>query len=240
MSILRAVSATLLVASIAGAAHADLSFSFADPINGRQVTHTANNIAGPGTGQLTYDKSAVLRFLVDGSSEPNSFSALFTNARMEMNLILGQATPIGGGNFVAPLRGFFRIYDANNENVDILRADASGGSFVRFSGTNSFLFSDLDGLGYTLGSPLQALLLPGRTIASPDLVSGVAAQEGSFSLTDILTGGQPPAALVNGQGIFANFQANASFSGNVKLVPTPGAAALMGLGGLVAMRRRRA
>jgi hypothetical protein len=233
MSILRAVSATLLVASIAGAAHADLSFSFADPINGRQVTYTANNIAGPGTGQLTYDKSAVLRFLVDGSSEPNSFSALFTNARMEMNLILG-------GNFVAPLRGFFRIYDANNENVDILRADASGGSFVRFSGTNSFLFSDLDGLGYTLGSPLQALLLPGRTIASPDLVNGVAAQEGSFSLTDILTGGQPPAALVNGQGIFANFQANASFSGNVKLVPTPGAAALMGLGGLVAMRRRRA
>jgi hypothetical protein len=240
MSILRTVSAAMLVASFAGAAQADLTFSFADPINGRQVTHTANGIGGPNTGLLTYDKTATLSFLVDGSSEPNNFSALFTNARMEMNLVLGPAVSLGGGNFVAPLSGFFRIYDAANNNTDILRADATGGSFVRFSGTNSFLFSDLDGLSYTLGSPLQALLLPGRTILPPDIENGVPSQEGSFSLTDILTGGQPPASLVGANGKFANFQANASFSGNVKLIPTPGAAALIGLGGLVAIRRRRA
>ncbi len=232
---LRNVALLTVVGLAASAAQADLAFSFADPVGGRQLTNTQNGIGGPGTGQLTYDQNAVLSFLVDGSTEPTPFNFTFANARMEMSLIIGMATTVGQLSQAAVLQGsFFRIYDATSGNT-ILRGDATGGAFIRFGGTNSVLLSDVTGFAYTFGSALQALLDPGRAPANP--------QEATFTVTDILTarqqgGGQAP--LIGPGGVISSFTANTSFSGNVAVVPTPGAMALVGLGGLVAARRRRA
>lgn len=217
----------IAAAGLAGVANADLTFSFADPVAGRQLHNNQNNIAGPGTGQITYDQTAVLNFLVDGSTEPNNFTANFSNARMEMDLTVGAGVTILGV-FQAPVTGFFRIYNAISGNT-ILRGDALGGAFIRFGGTSSILFSDITGFGYTFGADLQALLNPGRGPLNP--------QEGVFTITDALVAGGF-ANLIGPGGVVRSFDANASFSGNTA-VPTPGAMALVGLGGLMVARRRR-
>ncbi len=220
--------AVAAVAGLSAVASADLTFQFADPVNGRQLTNTQNNIAGPGTGQITYDQNAQINFLVDGSTEPAPFAASFGNARMEMDLVIGTAVAVAPGLFSAPVSGFFRIWDFTSGQT-ILRGDATGGSFIRFGGTSSILFSDITGFQYTFGAPLQALLNPGRGPINP--------QEGTFTITDVLTN---PAGggLIGPGGVIRSFSANSSFSGN-SAVPTPGALALMGLGGLVVGRRRR-
>lgn len=217
------------VVGLASSANADLAFSFADPVNGRQMTNTQNNIAGPGTGEITYDRSANLDFLVDGSTEPTPFASVFNGAHMEMSIIIGTAVPAGPNLFVAPvLQGsFFRIITAGG--ATILRGDALGGAFVRFGGTQSILLSDITFFSYTFGAALQALLDPGRAPANP--------QEGTFTVTDILTAGGP---LIGAGGVINSFQSNASFSGNVGVVPTPGAMALVAIGGVLTSRRRRA
>ncbi|CAN5836432.1 hypothetical protein BH11PLA1_BH11PLA1_18560 [soil metagenome] len=224
---------TSVVGLAASAAHADLAFSFADPVGGRQLTNTQNNAGGAGTGQLTYDQTAILAFLVDGSTEPLPFSFTFPNARMEMSVIIGTAT-VAGGITSAPvlLNSFFRIYDQTTGNT-IIRGDATGGAFIRFGGTSSILLSDISGFAYTFGAGLQALLQPGRVATNP--------QEATFTVTDISTTRVQgiPAPLVGPNGVISGFQANTSFSGNAAVVPTPGAMALLGIGGILAGRRRR-
>jgi hypothetical protein len=207
-----------------------ISFSFADPVPGRQLTAVANG-AGPGVASLSYDTSAAggLNLLVDGTAE--GFGALsFANARMELSMSLGAAITIGGVT-VAPVAGSFTIYDfTGNVRTDIITGQSNAGSFVRVLGTNSLQFSTPDGFTYTAGPALQALLAPGRVLA--------AYQEASFSLTDVQT--ETGTSFIGPGGVFRSFSANSSFSGNTEVVPTPGAIALLGMGGLLAARRRRA
>lgn len=228
MKTLLVLCAAGAAASMSSVASAGLAFSFADPVPGRQVTHTANG-AGPGVGLLQYDRSANLVFLVDGSEEPTPFTAVFNSVRLEMNLTLGAATTIGGVT-TAPVAGSFILRDVSDESPRvILRGDALGGAFVRVAGTNSIQFSDQTGFGYTAGPALQELLAPGRTIVDP--------QEAVFTLTDLVALGG--GSVFSEGGVIRSFQANASFSGTSSVVPTPGAVALAGLGVLAASRRRR-
>lgn len=228
MVIARTLMAAGFAVAIASSANAGLSFSFADPVPGRQVFHAANG-AGPGVGLVTYDPQARLVFLVDGSTEPNNFTATFNNVRLELNLTLGAATTIGGVT-TAPVAGTFTLRDAAAGNAVILVGTAQAGAFVRAAGTNSLQFSDQTGFSYSAGPALQALLAPGRVITDP--------QEAVFTVTDILTNNGAP--LFSGNGAIASFAANASFSGNANVVPSPGAVALAGLGVLAGLRRRRA
>lgn len=216
-----ALSATAITTS---AAHADLTFSFADPVPGRQLTHTSPAI--------TFDTGAALSLLVDGSTEPLPFATAFA-ASLQLNLLLGAASPPIGGFSQAPVSGTFVLRNLANPNPAtniILTGSAEGGAFVRIAGTNSILFSNETGFTYTAGPELLALLAPGRILTDP--------QEAVFTVTDIFTGG--PTLIAAQGGTIANFTANASFSGNATVVPTPGAAVLASIGGLMAMRRRRA
>lgn len=222
------IAAATAVFALAGAAQADLAFSFADPGLGiRPVTNVANG-GGPGVGLITYNMAVPISFIVDGSSEPNSFQSTFSNARLELNLAIGSATTFGGVT-TANVSGYFIVTDAVSNQV-ILRGDSQSGSFVRIGGTNSILFSDQTGFAYTFGSALTSLLAPGRTPANP--------QEAVFTLTNILVAGGGP--LIGAGGEINSFSANSSFTGNTAVVPTPGSLALAGLAGLVVARRRRA
>ncbi len=223
----------IAVAGFAAAANADLTFSFADPTPGRQLTTTAN-AAGPGLALVSYDPLARLNFLVDGSTEPSAFEAAFDNARLTMSLTLGPAVTASGIT-TASIFGTFTVTDANVAGPAgvIVSGTAADGAFVRIGGTSSILFSTETGFAYTAGPRLTALLASDRTITDP--------MEAVFTVTGItMTGG---GALTGQGGAFRSFTANASFSGNsaveTRRVPTPGTAVLAGAGALLVGRRRR-
>lgn len=227
------ISAAAAVFALAGAAQADLAFSFADPGAGiRPVTCVAGG-GGPGIGRITYNMAVPISFIVDGTNEPGFLggSPHVFNATLELQLDIGAATTAAGVT-TASVNGYFIVKDNVSNNM-ILRGDtASGpGAFVRVGGTNSILFSDQTGFAYTFGAALNSLLAPGRSPANP--------QEAVFTLTNILVA--QGLSLIDAQTkTFNSFSANSSFTGNTAVIPTPGSIALVGLGGLIATRRRRA
>ena len=219
--------ALLTAVGITAAANAQIAFSFADPIPGRQL-HNEMNGGGAGIGLLTYDTSAPITFLVDGTNE--GFGPVtFADARMEMSMTLGAASTFSGVT-LAPVSGTFTIYQGvGDSRVNILTGTASAGSFVRISNTNSMLFSDPD-FDYTAGAALTALMAPGSTFADPS--------EAVFTLTDVAAVGG--GSFIGPGGVFKSFDANASFTGNTTVVPAPAASLAMGLIAIGGLRRRRA
>lgn len=219
---LAAVSALALAS---GAAVGSISFSFADPPNGRQLTNIEDGIA-PGVSLMFYDMATSLVLYVDGTDEGLG-SLTFNDARMEMRFELSPAVSIGNV-LIAPVSGFFRLFNAQTGN-DIVTGQSADGAYVRIAGTNSILFSTPDGFTYTAGPDLTSFLPPG-VVPAP-------LQEAVFTLTDVLVndGGN----MFGPGGVFRNFVANASYSGTTDLIPSPGALPLLGLGALVIGRRRR-
>jgi MYXO-CTERM domain-containing protein len=221
------------VAAACASANAGLSFSFADPVPGRQLTNVQANQSGPGTGVMSYDQFAALTFLIDGSDEANPFTAIFSNARMEMNMSIGQGATVGG-IFSAPVTGFFRIWDANT-GQDILRGDATGGAFLRYANASSLQLSSDTGFAYSFGAALNSTLAANGNAGS----APINPQDGVFTITDALASGG--GSIIGAGGVVKSFSANTSFSGTVATaVPAPGAMALVGLAGLLARRRRTA
>ncbi|CAN5832242.1 hypothetical protein BH11PLA1_BH11PLA1_01670 [soil metagenome] len=206
------------LALAASAANASIAFSFADPVPGQQLSLTA--------GLLTYDTTAPINFIVDGTGEGYG-STNFANARLSASLVIGLATSLGGGDFVAPVTGTFTFTNAANGNT-ILSAIAGAGAFVRISNTGSLLFSSDNGLSYIAGIELTSFLPAG--------VALVPAEEAVFTVTDLTVNNGGPQVVL---GVVQDFTANTSYSGNSAVIPTPGAMALLGLGGVVAGRRRR-
>jgi uncharacterized protein (TIGR03382 family) len=232
MTIKTLIAVGMLAAAGSIAQATVMTFSFADPAPGKQLRHTSNGPA-PGSGALTYDMSAttgVIRFIV-GSNNGSIPTTVFANARMEMNIDVGLATPIPGG-FMAPLMGSFRIFNADS-SLDILTGTfgQGGGTAVIFGASGAVITNSIapNDLVYTAGPELQALIPSGLFLAP--LFDAV------FTITDITQIG--PGPFVSTSGEIASFDANASFSGTAELIPTPGTLALLGLAGLTGLRRRR-
>ncbi|NBP51569.1 MAG: hypothetical protein EBU70_10430 [Actinobacteria bacterium] len=224
---------TLAALALSASAEAGLTFSFSDPVPGKQLSHVQGNQYGAGTGHMSYDQFATLSLFVDGSGEASPFTHMFTNARMEMSMAVYTGSS-AGGVFSAAVAGFFRIFDANT-GLDIVRGDATSGAFLRVSGTSSLMLSSDSGFSYTFGSALQSLLASsGNGGQGP-----VDPQEAVFTITDAATS-TGSTSIIGAGGVVKSFTANASYSGNVDTmaVPAPGAAALVGLAGVVARRRR--
>lgn len=233
MTIKTLIAAGLLAAA-GSVANAAVTFSFADPAPGKQLRHTSNG-AAPGSGTFSYDMSnttGVIRFIV-GSNDGSIPTTVFSNARMDMNIHMGLATPVPGG-FMAPLSGSFRVFDFSS-GLDILTgvfgSQGPGGTAVVFGASGALITNSIapNDLVYTAGPALQALLPAGLFLAP--LFDAV------FTITDIAQIGGGP--FINTAGEVASFDANASFSGTSELIPTPGTLALLGVAGLVGIRRRR-
>lgn len=223
-----ALSAAIASLAFAGAAQASVYMSFADPIPGRQLHNTANDVEA-GVGRLTYDQAATFDFFVDGT-DLGFGPVTISGAHMEMNMAIGAAATSLGVT-TAPVAGAFTIYILGESGrQDIITGTARDGAYVRVGNTNSLLFSD-PSFVYTAGPVLTGLAGAPITFADPT--------EGVFTVTSIAPVGG--GSFLNGDGTFKSFDANASFSGNTEVVvPTPGALALSGLGGLCLIRRRRA
>lgn len=228
-----ASNASLVALALSATAHAGLAFSFSDPIPGKQLMHTQGNQYGAGTGQMTYDTSAVLNLFVDGSDEANPFGHYFSNARMQMTFAVYVGS-YSGSIFSAPVLGQFRIWDATS-GQDIVTGVATGGAFLKLGNTSSMQLSSDTGFTYTFGAALQNLLQNTGNGAS----SIVDPQEATFTITDAKTAAGST-SIVGVGGVVQSFTANASYSGNTTTtpVPTPGALVLAGAGALNARRRR--
>lgn len=218
-------TAALAACALAAHAHAGIAMSFADPVGGRQWHNEANG-AGVGVGLMTYDMTASLSFLFDGS-EDSLPTHVFADAHMELAMSIGSATTVGGIT-TAPVSGYFKIYAGAMlpENL-ILAGIADAGSYVRISNTSSVLFSDPT-FSYVAGPALEAITGP---------LVFTAPAEAVFTLTSILPVGG--GSFLNTDGSFKTFDANASFSGNTQAVPAPGAIVLALAGGVLVARRRR-
>jgi uncharacterized protein (TIGR03382 family) len=222
---MKSMLAALVLSSLAGVAAANVSFAFGDPAHGRQVTNTVvNNVST----NLSYNNNFIVPFIIDGQELANPFKTT-VNARVLMDLNVGTGLSVAGV-YQAPVTGNFQIVDAATGAL-LLRADAGNGTFLRVGNTSSVLFSDTNGFAYTKGAGLEAILAANGNAGLPVLNP----QEGVFTMTQITTGGLP---VIGANGRLNAFTANASFSGNFA-IPTPGAAALAGLGLIAAGRRRR-
>ena len=211
--------------ALAQSAQAGITFSFADPSGGQQLTHTANG-GGPGVGRFSYSVTTPITLIVDAASEGTT---TFTNARLEMNNLNIAAAQVINMFTLAQVTGSFTFYDfTGGVRTNIVTGTAQNGSFVRLGGSNSLMFSSPNGLLYTAGPALQPLL------------GGVALtglQDAVFTMTNLQVAGGAP--LTGANGVFNNFVADTSFSGSSGLVPTPGSMAIMVLAAGTLLRRRR-
>jgi len=224
-----------IVASLAGlfsgpaALAGIISFSFSPPPGGATMTNIAN-AGGVDTGLLVFNQNTALNFNIDGTSE--GFGVVnFPNARLAVTMTLAPAQDLGGGLFRAGVGGSFSVYDYTGDvRSDIITGTLSGGTFLRFGGTNVILLNNNTGLSYAAGPRLNALLAPGRTLAP--------AQDGTFALSDVRNANDGPEIIGPG-GAFLTFFANTAFTGSSNVVPTPGAIVLTLAGGVAATTRRR-
>lgn len=218
------IAATAALLAAAGA-NAAVQFSFADPGNGRQLTNTA----GATTSLLTYDTNAPITFIV-GLTDIGGGVVAFTDARLEMNITVGQASLIAPGIYQAAISGSFRVYN-NASGLDILTGSATNGNFITFSTAGALGTTSNLTLSYSAGAELSSLLTPLNQTLAP-------VYDAVFTITDIVSATGGP--LIGTNNVYNNFTANTSYSGTANTIPTPGSLAMAAMGlGLMGTRRRR-
>ncbi|MEO0511983.1 MAG: hypothetical protein AAF108_03695 [Planctomycetota bacterium] len=139
--------------------------------------------------------------------------------------------------------GVFALSDAGSNNI--LEADVAGGVMSIVGGENSWATSgsiitsdiDMSEITYRWGGMdfPDYLIFNGQESAGDDLDDGV------FTLTFLADSSSDGVVELDDNGLpVEEWTAEASFSGSTRsLIPTPGAVAMIGLGGLLGAVRRR-
>lgn len=218
--------AALACAALAPAAMAgDITFTFDDPVGGNEFMSD-----GLDPANLTYDTMANVELEVDTTSDPMGAVTLF-DASLSLDLVVGMPASLGGLT-AAPITGTFAFTDTLSGDL-IFSAELMNAQIVELGAAGSVI-SAVDnqgiGLAFTAGPALNDLG-----------VFDMIALDAVFTLTDVQT---MQSGAIFGPGPVVNpFNANSAFTAtaNAELVPTPGAAALAGIGlmGIGARRRRR-
>lgn len=222
----RAIAGSLCAIGVASAQGA-ISFTFADPSSGLEVTHTAGAAPDGVSGLLTYNNQQPLDLIVY-SDEAGFAGATYTNATLTMEVVVGPAFGLGG--FAAAQLGdvHFEFRDMNGDLL--LTGDSGGGGLSVIGGTSGGWTTNSTDDGGGLVMEAHGALL--GELQSASLGQLIAAFDAAFTLTNIT-----PVASVSGD-YFTSFEANSAFTGTAN-VPTPGAIALLGVAGLITRRRTR-
>jgi len=206
--------------------------------NGANVTQATNGNANPLRLLIDDDNGAAPRLEVSVS-----FSAQYT-----LSFVGSVPLPSGATAYNYAASGSFTYTDIAS-GTPLLTTNFANALFTaRGSATNWFSTASLqvdDSGGATVSMVWGGANLPAYGLATGSL-NGSPRGFG-FDLTAINTSGSIP---YNGTGSGAPLNAathlptqawfsESSFSAAARVVPTPGATALLGLGGLVAFRRRR-
>lgn len=240
MKIALMVAAALAAAS---SAQAVTTFSFASDTDPSQFT-----FSGSATSVSNGTPAPTVTLLVgngNGGQAPLSFSVEF---RTNFSINYVTSAPISGGlQHIYNIEGTpgqqptFGFYIPGTNNP-LLTATFDGGLF-RSLGTQGAWGSGANAEASDITGQVTYTWF-GASDATFGLVSGGSSfglDDASFTLSN-LQSGQPAA---NGVGLSTDnypiqaWNSEGSFSGTANFVPSPGAIALMGLGGLAMARRRR-
>ncbi|MDX2132807.1 MAG: hypothetical protein SFY69_12225 [Planctomycetota bacterium] len=224
-----AVLASLATLAASGLAQAAF-VSFASDTNPAGPTFRGFPV-GAALGRLQDDAPVSVNFLVDldeqGPGGPVSIPATF-----DFDATLNSYA-YAGGVHVYNTSGYFQFNEAAGGGL-ILRVEWQNGAFTSLGpGPNA--------LGPSGSVLSNSAADPSMVITTGGILGGIIASgrdnSFAFTLTDLFDLARNPVPVQNGGNIGAEFTAEGSFSGRV--VPTPGALVLLGLGGLAIVRRRR-
>jgi uncharacterized protein (TIGR03382 family) len=241
------IVAAAALSAVAGSANAAAFLTFLDPAGAREVKYTAP-VGNATFGTVT--ATALVNLQIDLTD--NGLGVVtFNGVRYTKTAKVSNAT-MNGSSFSA------EVFDAEFSYTDGANTVLSGsfgtgaggtanGGDLFINGLSGSISSNADAVGgslaYNFGSaPIQAGN-PGAggtlqaLLATASLAFG-AAIDGNWTLTGITP---RPNVFEGGNGLnfLASFDANAAFSGTVDIVPTPGTAALAGLGLVMGLSRRR-
>jgi len=245
----QSLTAAIVLASMAGAANATL-FSFASD----NANHTAFTFIGKGNViQAAPQDNPTFLFADDdnGPLPPLSGATRFV-ADMRINFLA--SVPLGGGNFIHnyALSGGDGPFDFGwvdfQTGAPLLTAKIRGSGHAETAVGPAFGWGSTATLqGADSESANVVYTWWGEDLPAYGLYKGesVGHDDFSFTLTWLQHDGVLGVPLVSDDaaGDFklpaTTWISEGSFSGTAHFVPTPGAMALLGLGGLVAGRRRR-
>ena len=244
-----AAAATLMVC---GAAHATL-FSFASDIN--HLTPTFAGTAGVnGSFNITdFSRPNTFNLVIDDNNGPLPSVTIPVEFHASLTASNGQSTLTSGTTYQHTYRttGTFGFYNRTTGNLLMqVTVGATGGTLTvtgtqnGWSSAGAILGANAGGdVMYTVTSDMIAAmggasvagqygLAPGNSpITSPDTFG--------FTLTSLgLTAGGLVPLNATTHAPTGAWRAEGSYSGN-STIPSPGAMAMVGLGGLIASRRRR-
>lgn len=185
-----------------------------------------------------FDTSASITFgLYHDPDENGPLPSIFQGTVFEMDATLGAyaMTPLAG-MFIHSwsVAGSFRFLDQNTGAL-VLQVNFTNALFTSWTNTPS-------SMGSTASLQGNLFTDPGMTAVFGGMLAGYTAVDNwAFDLTALRTvqgGGRVLLFQDGGVGLIGPWTAEGSFS--AQLVPAPASMALLGLGGLVAARRRRA
>jgi hypothetical protein len=235
--IVRSASALALCAAASAANASFISFaSDTSPLNptliaswdnSNQVTHVAD--FGPTIVDMLFDADEA------GPQSPVTVPAAL---HLDLTMSYASSAPLGFGMFAHAFNvlGTFEFTNLVGNDEFTVKATVSLGEAIFVGlGTGTTVMS---------ASITGAEMMYDQVAFDPAIVAfGALNCPGDFGFTiTALNGGAGAQLITNGSGQvigISGFQAESSFSGSFANIPTPGAAALAGLAGMTAIRRRR-
>lgn len=232
--------------ALAGSANAAAFLTFLDPAGAREVKYTAPT-GDEGFGTLT--ATATVDFQID-LTDHGLGVVVFDNVTYRKTAKVSAATMQGSSFRAEVFDAEFSYTDGANTiltgNFGAGTQGGPNGGDLFINGLSGSLTSNADAVGgsltYVFGTaPIQAGN-PGAgadlnaLLATVSLAFG-AAIDGNWTLTGITP--RPNVFEIGGENFLVSFDSNAAFSGTVDIVPTPGTAALAGIGLLMGLPRNR-
>ena len=210
---MRVIAGSMILVG-AAAAQGAITFTFADPTAMSEMSHTG--------GLLSYNADAI-DFTIH-STEAGYAGETYEDATLSFT-----ATAVDGGSFGPFQAGLVTTttFEFRDNAGDLLLSGSFTNGTLALINDVGGITADEDasfgGLTYTAHGDFLADLQAANLELAPEF-------DAAFTLTNIEFGSP-------GQGL-ADFTANSAFTGTAHVIPTPGALALAGFGGLAAIRRR--
>ncbi|MBL0926979.1 MAG: hypothetical protein IBJ11_04910 [Phycisphaerales bacterium] len=207
-----------------------ISFEFGDPAGQREVTYAQPSAGNGGVASLSYNAGIDILFGADLTQVGGS-ALSFPGTRLALSATVGSATTAGTNTFVAPITGTF-VFTWGAQ--PILTGTFANGTLVVARNAGSVV-ATIDPVG---DNPATLSMVAGGALLTALNGVGVSQLAPQFDAVWTLTA-LTQAALTSWfeTPYIASFQSNASFSATA--MPTPGSLALLGVAGLVGVRRRR-
>lgn len=222
----RALGAALAMGGLCASTQAAVFFTFDDPGQGPEITYVEGTDNNSDPGVLTFNSSAQLEFIVDGTEE--GLGTMSYTATLDMEIMIGAVEGQVGNILAAPILGGTFTFTDMGSGDDLLTGSLANGGLLTLDTVGALIAtSTTAGLTLSEGAAL-APFLAGLSLAPTFDIS--------FTLTNIT-----PGTTKNDSDFITSFSANSAFTGNANVIPTPGTAVLAGLScSLLATRRKRA